>query len=491
MRALARARERRSRDASGARTAPCSSCTSRDGPAGSADRVGSDRGGGLHQQVQRRAGRDRALRRRVPGRCADRVLLPRGRRARRAERPHPHPAAERRLAALLESLRRARARLAAARARRETRTQPTTSRRPLRCAARSSILRNVLKAWLLRRRRSRCCSARSAGSSAATASGAPLPRVGGAARRGDLLVRRPDRAWGWSARASCCRARRRRCTRPSSGSRSRAGVVKPKLYVLPDSYPRALSAGRGAGGGAALALSVGLMGVASPAELEGLLAHELAHLRHRDVLVQTIAVVLATVIVESSRIGGALQRALLVRPRAGRGGVRAPAALAEARVRGRPLRRRALRLAARARRRAAPPRAGDAARRRSRRARRPSRSTRRTRSPRRASRRSSSRTRRSASACGGCASSTRTGATKLRAAVERRKAPCGAFRRNNGRRPTLPGDCSPSTIGADGLNFSVRNGKRCFPVAMTAQLVRRARDDARAPSKLHSYDDVF
>jgi heat shock protein HtpX len=90
-----------------------------------------------------------------------------------------------------------------------------------------------------------------------------------------------------------------------------AGIVKPKLYVLPDSYPRALSAGRGAGGGAGLALSVGLMGVASPAELEGLLAHEVAHMRHRDVLVQTIAVVLAAVLIESSRIGGALQRVLL------------------------------------------------------------------------------------------------------------------------------------------------------------------------------------
>jgi heat shock protein HtpX len=91
----------------------------------------------------------------------------------------------------------------------------------------------------------------------------------------------------------------------------RAGVVKPKLYVLGDSYPRALSGGRGAGGGSGLALSVGLIGVASPAELEGLLAHELAHLRHRDVLMQTIAVILATVLVELSRVGGFLQRALL------------------------------------------------------------------------------------------------------------------------------------------------------------------------------------
>ncbi len=36
----------------------------------------------------------------------------------------------------------------------------------------------------------------------------------------------------------------------------------------------------------------------------------------------------------------------------------------------------------------------------------------------------------------------------------------------NRRRPTLPGPCGPSTIGAEGLNCSVRNGKRCFPLAI-------------------------
>jgi heat shock protein HtpX len=91
----------------------------------------------------------------------------------------------------------------------------------------------------------------------------------------------------------------------------RAGIVRPRLYVLPDSYPRALSAGRGAGGGAGIAVSLGLIGVASPAELEGIVAHELAHIRHRDVLVQTIAVVVAAAIVEASRVGGFLQRGLL------------------------------------------------------------------------------------------------------------------------------------------------------------------------------------
>ena len=90
-----------------------------------------------------------------------------------------------------------------------------------------------------------------------------------------------------------------------------AGVVRPKLYVLPDSYPRALAAGRGAGGGTGIAVSLGLMGVASPAELEGVVAHELAHVRNRDVLLQTVVVIVAISLVELSRIGGVLQRALL------------------------------------------------------------------------------------------------------------------------------------------------------------------------------------
>ena len=72
---------------------------------------------------------------------------------------------------------------------------------------------------------------------------------------------------------------------------ARAGVVKPRLYVLAGRLSAgALGRPRRAAAAAALALSVGLLGVASPAELEGIVAHELAHLRHRDVLVQTIAV---------------------------------------------------------------------------------------------------------------------------------------------------------------------------------------------------------
>jgi heat shock protein HtpX len=91
---------------------------------------------------------------------------------------------------------------------------------------------------------------------------------------------------------------------------ARAGVVKPKLHVMTDGLPRALVVGRGPAG-SSLAVSAGLVSACPPAELEAVIAHELAHLRHRDVVVQTSVVVLAAWLVELSRIGGWLERALL------------------------------------------------------------------------------------------------------------------------------------------------------------------------------------
>lgn len=91
---------------------------------------------------------------------------------------------------------------------------------------------------------------------------------------------------------------------------AKSGVERPKLYLLPDGHPRALSVGRGAAA-FGIALSEGLIAMLSPAELEGVLAHELAHARHRDVVVHTPVVVIAGWLVEASRIGGFLERALL------------------------------------------------------------------------------------------------------------------------------------------------------------------------------------
>jgi heat shock protein HtpX len=88
------------------------------------------------------------------------------------------------------------------------------------------------------------------------------------------------------------------------------GVVKPRLYLIPDGLPRALAVGRGPRG-SALAVSSGLLSATTPAELEAVVAHELAHVRNRDVIVQTAVVVLAATLLELSRIGGWFQRALL------------------------------------------------------------------------------------------------------------------------------------------------------------------------------------
>jgi heat shock protein HtpX len=89
-----------------------------------------------------------------------------------------------------------------------------------------------------------------------------------------------------------------------------ARVAKPKLYLIEDGLPRALAAGRGPSG-SVIAVSAGLLSAASPAELEAVLAHELTHVRHRDVIVQTSVVVLAATLLELSRIGGWFSRALL------------------------------------------------------------------------------------------------------------------------------------------------------------------------------------
>jgi heat shock protein HtpX len=91
---------------------------------------------------------------------------------------------------------------------------------------------------------------------------------------------------------------------------SLARVARPRLFVIPDGHPRAFAVGRGLGA-AGIAFSEGLVTALRPAELEGVLAHELAKIRNRDVVVQTPVVVLAGWILEASRIGGWLERALL------------------------------------------------------------------------------------------------------------------------------------------------------------------------------------
>jgi heat shock protein HtpX len=87
-------------------------------------------------------------------------------------------------------------------------------------------------------------------------------------------------------------------------------VRSPGLYLIDDPFPRLFSVGRGPTS-STVAISTGALVALRREELEAALAHELAHVRRRDVLVQTFVVLFATTMVELSRVGGWFSRALL------------------------------------------------------------------------------------------------------------------------------------------------------------------------------------
>ena len=91
---------------------------------------------------------------------------------------------------------------------------------------------------------------------------------------------------------------------------ARIGIAPPRLQLLDDGFPRAFVVGRNPRS-STLAVSTGLLTALTPGELEAVLAHELAHVRTRDVLTQTQVVLLATTLLELSRVGGFLSRFLV------------------------------------------------------------------------------------------------------------------------------------------------------------------------------------
>jgi heat shock protein HtpX len=71
-----------------------------------------------------------------------------------------------------------------------------------------------------------------------------------------------------------------------------AGLPKPKLYIMNDPAPNAFATGRDPNH-AVVAVTSGILDILDKTELEGVLAHELSHIGNRDMLVSTVAVVLA------------------------------------------------------------------------------------------------------------------------------------------------------------------------------------------------------
>jgi heat shock protein HtpX len=86
---------------------------------------------------------------------------------------------------------------------------------------------------------------------------------------------------------------------------ARAGLPKPRLYVLPERSPNAFATGRNPEH-AAVAVTAGLLETMEQEEVEGVIAHELAHVKNRDILIASVAATIAgaiTMLASIARFG--------------------------------------------------------------------------------------------------------------------------------------------------------------------------------------------
>ena len=82
---------------------------------------------------------------------------------------------------------------------------------------------------------------------------------------------------------------------------SRAGLPTPKVYVIPDDSPNAFATGRNPQH-AAVAATRGILRMLDRDELEGVIAHELAHVKHRDILIGSVAATIAATVMMVARM---------------------------------------------------------------------------------------------------------------------------------------------------------------------------------------------
>ncbi len=95
-----------------------------------------------------------------------------------------------------------------------------------------------------------------------------------------------------------------------------SGLPKPRLYVVDDPAPNAFATGRDPNH-AAVAVTTGLLETMNRVELEGVLAHELSHIKNYDILVSTLAVVMVGVVALLADL--ALRSSFFLGPRRRRG----------------------------------------------------------------------------------------------------------------------------------------------------------------------------
>jgi heat shock protein HtpX len=75
----------------------------------------------------------------------------------------------------------------------------------------------------------------------------------------------------------------------------KAEIPMPRVYIIDQEQPNAFATGRNPGH-AAVAVTTGIMRILSKEELQGVIGHELAHVKHRDILISTIAATIAAAI---------------------------------------------------------------------------------------------------------------------------------------------------------------------------------------------------
>lgn len=81
----------------------------------------------------------------------------------------------------------------------------------------------------------------------------------------------------------------------------RAGLPMPKVYVIPDPSPNAFATGRNPSH-AAVAATEGILRVLTESQLEGVIAHELSHVKHRDILISSVAATIGAAIMMIARM---------------------------------------------------------------------------------------------------------------------------------------------------------------------------------------------